>query len=81
MNIKSLIPLKCIALLLFSCTIDTNLNKDYKNKVEELLNSSKNDQAKISINAKSNTTKDKTNTKAAGLKKTPNQQKITTCKV
>ncbi|WP_210374967.1 complement regulator-acquiring protein [Borreliella garinii] len=69
MNIKSLIPLKCIALLLFSCTIDTNPSKDYKNKVEELLNSSKNEQAKISINAKSNTTKDKTNTKAVGLKK------------
>ncbi|WP_210376982.1 complement regulator-acquiring protein, partial [Borreliella valaisiana] len=29
----------------------------------------KNEQAKISINAKSNTTKDKTNIKAAGLKK------------
>ncbi|APQ15622.1 hypothetical protein BLA33_04560 (plasmid) [Borreliella garinii] len=69
MNIKSLIPLKCIALLLFSCTIDTNLNKDYKNKVEELLNSSTDDQAKISINTSSNATKNKTNTKAAGLKK------------
>lgn len=69
MKIKSLIPLKCIALFLFSCTIDANLNKDYKNKVEELLNSSTDAQAKISINKSSNTTKNKTNIKVAGPQK------------
>ncbi|WP_215538820.1 complement regulator-acquiring protein [Borreliella bavariensis] len=69
MKIKSLIPLKCIALFLFSCTIDANLNKDYKNKVEELLNSSTDDQAKISINKSSNATKNKTNIKVAGPQK------------
>lgn len=69
MKIKSLIPLKCIALFLFSCTIDANLNKDYKNKVEELLNSSTDDQAKISINTSSNATKNKTNIKVAGPQK------------
>lgn len=69
MKIKSLIPLKCIALFLFSCTIDANLNEDYKNKVEELLNSSTDDQAKISINKSSNATKNKTNIKVAGPQK------------
>lgn len=75
MKIKSLIPLKCIALFLSSCTIDANLNKDYKNKVEELLNSSTDDQAKISINTSSNATKNKTNIKVAGLQKNTQSNK------
>lgn len=69
MKIKSLIPLKCIALFLSSCTIDANLNKDYKNKVEKLLNSSTDDQAKISINTSLNATKNKTNIKVVGQQK------------
>ncbi|WP_373538272.1 complement regulator-acquiring protein, partial [Borreliella afzelii] len=49
MKIKSLIHLKFIALFLSSCTIDANLNEDYKNKVEELLNSTTDDQTTIGI--------------------------------
>lgn len=75
MKIKSLIPLKCIALFLFSCAIDANLNKDYKNKVEELLNSSTDDQAKISINTSSNATKNKTNIKVSGPQKNAQSSK------
>ncbi|WKC79423.1 complement regulator-acquiring protein [Borreliella tanukii] len=70
MKIKSLMYSKFMALLLFSCTVDAHLNKDYKNKVEELLNSATNDQATVSINTNSNAAQNKTSTnKAAGLQK------------
>ncbi|AJA90747.1 lipoprotein (plasmid) [Borreliella chilensis] len=61
MKTKSLIYLKLIALFLSSCTIDANLSKGYKNKVEELLNSTTNDQAIITINTSSNNKNDQTN--------------------
>lgn len=76
MKIKSLIHLKFIALFLSSCTIDANLNEDYKNKVEELLNSTTDDQTTIGIKTNSNAAKNKTNTnkaaaQVAGLQKQP----------
>ncbi|WNY69172.1 complement regulator-acquiring protein [Borreliella lusitaniae] len=58
MNIKSLIRLKCaVALLLSSCTVDANLNEDYKNKVGELLKSTADGKEIVSINTGSNTNK------------------------
>ncbi|WKC84947.1 complement regulator-acquiring protein [Borreliella lusitaniae] len=58
MNIKSLIRLKCaVALLLSSCTVDANLNEDYKNKVGELLKSTADGKETVSINTGSNTNK------------------------
>ncbi|MBB6031909.1 hypothetical protein HNR35_000912 [Borreliella spielmanii] len=78
MKIKSLIHLKFIALFLSSCTIDANLNEDYKNKVEELLNSTTNDQTtpgtKTNSSALQLQTKTNTNKKAeqvAGLQNQP----------
>ncbi|WKC78503.1 complement regulator-acquiring protein (plasmid) [Borreliella turdi] len=73
MKIKPLINLKCIALFLFSCTVEANLDEDYKNKVAELLNSTTNDQAELSINTNSNAAKNQTNTNkvanSAGVQK------------
>ncbi|WP_151060706.1 complement regulator-acquiring protein [Borreliella turdi] len=73
MKIKPLINLKCITLFLFSCTVEANLDEDYKNKVAELLNSTTNDQAELSINTNSNAAKNQTNTNkvanSAGVQK------------
>ncbi|WP_424632625.1 complement regulator-acquiring protein [Borreliella lusitaniae] len=70
MNIKSLIRLKCaVALLLSSCTVDANLNEDYKNKVGELLKSTADGQETISINTGSNTNKQTELEKQANLAK------------
>ncbi|ACN52693.1 MULTISPECIES: complement regulator-acquiring protein [Borreliella] len=72
MKIKSLMHLKFIVLLLFSCTVDAHLNEDYKTKVEELLNNTTNDQATISINTKPNATQNSTNAnKVTNLQKQP----------
>lgn len=76
MKIKSLIYLKFMVLLLFSCTVDANLTEDYKTKVKELLNRTTNDKAKTNINTNPNAVQSHTNTnKVAGLQKQPQAAK------
>ncbi|MBB6208332.1 complement regulator-acquiring protein [Borreliella lanei] len=57
MKIKSLIHLKLLGLFLFSCTIDANLNEDYKNKVKGILNSTTDDQETTNVSTNSNAVK------------------------
>lgn len=64
-------PLKLLGLFLFSCTIDANLNEDYKSKVKGMLNRTTDDQETADVNTKSNTAKNIpiADTVAAELKK------------
>ncbi len=57
MKIKPLIQLKLLGLFLFSCTIDANLNEDYKNKVKGILNKAADDQETTSADTNSNAAK------------------------
>ncbi|WKC89540.1 complement regulator-acquiring protein (plasmid) [Borreliella finlandensis] len=57
MKIKPLIQLKLLGLFLFSCTIDANLNEDYKNKVKGMLNKTADDQETTSADTNSNAAK------------------------
>ncbi|APS99357.1 hypothetical protein Bmayo_04530 (plasmid) [Borreliella mayonii] len=54
MKIKSLLHVKLMTLFLFSCTIDANLNEDYKNKVKGMLNSVKDNQETANVDTSSN---------------------------
>ncbi|WNY66382.1 complement regulator-acquiring protein (plasmid) [Borreliella andersonii] len=60
MKIKPLIHLKLLGLFLFSCTIDANLDKDYKNKVKGMLNSITDNQETANVNTSSNNKKNTT---------------------
>ncbi|PRR25823.1 complement regulator-acquiring protein [Borreliella burgdorferi] len=57
MKIKPLIQLKLLGLFLFSCTIDANLNEDYKNKVKGILNKAADNQETTSADTNSNAAK------------------------
>ncbi|MGF7101969.1 complement regulator-acquiring protein [Borreliella kurtenbachii] len=57
MKIKPLIHLKLLGLFLFSCTIDANLDEDYKSKVKGMLNRTKDDKETAAVNTKPNATK------------------------